>query len=100
MKAIRKPRVIKAPGASTKIRIPSEVGLMNLYPKTDPFPKASRMQPNRMRAKVNPSPIPNPSIKEEITELREAKASARPKTIQFTTINGINIPSVLCKAGT
>ena len=45
---------------------------------------------------VNPIPTLKPSIKEYSGVFFDAKASALPNTIQFTTINGINIPKTLC----
>ena len=42
---------------------------------------------------VKPIPIPSPSSKDRKVPFLEANASARPRTIQFTTINGMNMPS-------
>ena len=72
---------------------------INLYPNIEPLPRASLTAPNKVKAKAKPNPIPNPSISEEIKLCFEAKPSALPKTIQFTTISGINIPSASKSAG-
>ena len=45
------------------------------------------------RVKLKPMPMPSPSKPEAKTEFLEAKASARPSIIQFTTISGTKIPS-------
>jgi len=82
---------INAPGAKTKTSIPSPS--INLNPKIEPLPRISRTLPRMVSAIAKPSPIPNPSIIEEITLFFEAKASERPNTIQLTTISGIKRPS-------
>ncbi len=57
-----------------------------------PNPNGSRRSANAVRDMVNPRPIPRPSATERTTEFLEAKTSALPRGIQFTTIRGINIP--------
>ena len=54
-----------------------------------PAPRSSRKIPRTSRAIVNPSPIPTPSITDRNGGFLEAYASARPRMIQFTTINGM-----------
>lgn len=61
----------------------------------DPFPRISLIDPNIVKANVNPRPDPNPSNNESKTPFLEAKLSALPKTIQLTTIRGINKPRTL-----
>ena len=68
-------------------------------PKILPAPKISLKDPKRVRAIVNPKPIPIPSNKEFITLFLDANASALPKMMQFTTINGIKIPKDESNAG-
>ena len=81
---------MNAPGASTNTSIKSPG--ISFIPKIAPLPKSSLMPPKRVRAKAKPSPIPSPSIIEEMALFFDANASARPNTIQLTTINGINNP--------
>ena len=52
-----------------------------------------RTEANTLNPSVNPIPIPNASKIESTTGFLQAKLSARPKIMQFTTINGIKIPS-------
>ena len=64
-----------------------------------PLPRNSLIEPITVRESVNPSPIPKPSRAESKTEFLAANASARPSTIQFTTISGINKPKLSEIAG-
>lgn len=96
--AMVKPNTINAPGANTKTRIPSKG--ITLCPKIAPLPKSSLTKAIIEIAKVKPIPIPMPSNIESKTEFLLAKASARPKTMQFTTIKGIKIPKLDDNAGT
>ena len=57
-------------------------------PKTVPLPRSSRIRPMATSAPVKPAPIPSPSRADSPTLLREAKASARPRMMQLTTIRG------------
>ncbi|CAD7773382.1 MAG: hypothetical protein KIIPBIDF_00440 [Candidatus Methanoperedenaceae archaeon GB50] len=57
-----------------------------------PLPNTSRKIAKVVRDIVNPKPIPRPSAIDSEIEFLLAKASARPKTIQLTTIKGIKIP--------
>lgn len=68
-------------------------------PKTEPAPSNSRTVPNNVKAQVNPNPIPIPSNILFRGVFLQAKASARPKIIQLTTISGIYIPSDLSSSG-
>ena len=62
--------------------------------KMEPLPKSSLMQPKTVSEQVKPKPMPRPSSSEGQTGFFEAKASARPNTMQFTTINGMKRPRV------
>ena len=81
-------RIIKSGGSKT---------LENENPSAVPFPKDSRIADITISANVKPIPIPKASIIERIGGSLDENASARPKTIQFTTINGTNIPKDLIK---
>ena len=86
--AVKKAKTKNAPGAITKIVIGSKEngkGTENAVPD----PKISLTKPIQVRAKVNPRPIPIPSIIERSGGFLEAKASALPKIIQLTTLSGI-----------
>ena len=67
--------------------------------KIVPLPMSSLTNPRQVSASVNPSPIPSPSKMEITGAFLEAKLSARPKMIQFTTIRGIYTPKDSDKAG-
>ena len=95
--AIKKPKAIKAPGAKTNTNKPSPS--INFQPKMERLPITSLTVPKMVRAKAKPNPIPKPSTADDATVFLEAKASALPNTIQFTTINGINKPNCACNAG-
>jgi len=97
MKAIKKPRAKNAPGGRINNKIPS--ASTNLNPNNERLPKISLNDPSINKAMENPRPIPNPSSMDETTACFEANASARPRTIQFTTINGIKRPSCSCRSG-
>lgn len=68
-------------------------------PNTFPLPKNSRALPKIVSAMANPSPMPTPSIIDERTLFFEANASALPKTMQFTTIKGMNKPRLWYNEG-
>ena len=68
-------------------------------PSKLPDPSNSRTEANTLNPSVNPIPIPNASKIESTTGFLQAKLSARPKIMQFTTINGIKIPSWVPKLG-
>ena len=91
--ATRKPSVMNAPGGSTKSNILRDSG-RSVIPNTEPAPSISRTTPSAVRPIVKPKPIPIPSKILSIGPFLQAKASARPRMIQFTTISGINNPSV------
>ena len=61
--------------------------------KRVPWPKISRNAPNTVMLSAMPNPIEKPSQAACTTLFLEAKASARPMTIQLVTIKGIKIPS-------
>ena len=57
------------------------------------------MEPSSSRARVKPSPMPSPSTAEGSTRFLEAKASARARMMQLTTMSGIKTPSDLESSG-
>ena len=67
--------------------------------KNFPLPRISRIEPNIVNAIAKPRPIPKPSSMEGMALFLDANDSARPSTIQFTTINGMNNPKDSCKLG-
>lgn len=89
---------MNAPGASTKIIIPS-ASPMNLYPNIEPLPNSSLIKPSVVKPKVNPNPIPIPSNIESIGVLRLANDSALPRIKQFTTMSGMNNPRLSYNEG-
>ena len=89
---------MNAPGANTKISEPNCSGII-VRLNSLPVPNSSRTAPNSVKAIVKPRPIPIPSKAEATTPFLAAKASARPNTIQLTTINGMNNPKLAYKAG-
>ena len=96
--ANNKPKARNAPGANTNTKIPSTPAA-TFIPKNDKLPKNSRTIPNNVNDMVKPKPIPNPSKSELKMPFLDAKASARPNTIQLTTIKGINNPNCPCNSG-
>ena len=67
----------------------------NGNPKIVPLPSNSLTAPRQNKPKVNPRPIPSPSIKDLPTVFLEAKASALPRITQFTTMSEIKAPRLL-----
>ena len=55
--------------------------------------------PRRVSARVKPSPMPMPSKSDATGVFLAAKASARPRMMQFTTMRGMNRPSALSMSG-
>ena len=68
--AIKNANTKKAPGAITKIPIPSQLGM--LIPRIVPAPKIYLKPPKIESAIVNPSPIPTPSKIDGITGFFDA----------------------------
>ena len=64
-----------------------------------PVPTSSRMAPSTASAAVKPSPMPRPSAVEATRPFLEAKASARPRMMQLTTMRGMNTPRLSDSAG-
>ena len=96
---MRYPSTMKAPGARTKTKAPycsGKIVTLNIFP----VPKNSRTAPKRVSAQLNPKPIPTPSSIESNALCFAANDSARPNTMQFTTIRGINNPRLAYSAGT
>lgn len=69
-------------------------------PKIAPAPRSSLTAPRSVKAMEKPKPIPMPSKRLATGPFLQAKASARPRIIQFTTISGMYKPSVAYIAGT
>lgn len=86
------PRVMNAPGGSTNKSMFVVSGSM-LIPNSVPLPSSSLTMPNRVRANVNPMPQPIPSRMLSNGEFLHAKASARPRIMQLTTMSGMYIPN-------
>ncbi len=65
------------------------IGVPNgiLSPIHEPVPRISLTEPIVKRESVKPSPIPSPSRIEGISLFFDAKASARPRIMQFTVIS-------------
>src|SRR3989304_9830620 len=68
-------------------------------PNHVPLPRISLNVPRSIRTIVKPIPIPGPSAGDLIGPFLDAKASALARTIQLTTIRGINIPRAWCSSG-
>lgn len=68
MMAKTTPIVINPPGAKMKINAGVNPSGKIEIPNTDPFPKISRIVPNKVKDKVNPIPVPIPSNRESKTE--------------------------------
>ena len=79
--------------------MPPSTLLITGTPKNSPAPKSSLTAPIAVSATVKPSPIPRPSNMDGMTGFLEAKDSARPRMIQFTTISGIYSPSAAYRLG-
>ena len=56
------------------------------------------MAETTISASVKPIPMPMPSAIDSQTLFLLANASARPRIMQFTTINGMNMPRALCNS--
>ena len=102
--AFRYPISNNAPAANDKIRTGYEYKRgISITPSKLPIamrvivpdPNTSRISAIRVTASKNPTPIPIASRKESKTEFLFAKASALPRIIQLTTINGRKIPRAL-----
>ena len=88
---------MNAPGAKTNANIPSPSHSFVL--NTDKPPNNSLTKPITVSDSEKPNPMPIPSKAESKTEFLQAKASALPRTIQLTTISGINKPNVAYRSG-
>jgi hypothetical protein len=73
----------------------SKLDHMTCSPRRVPEPKSSLIEPRIKRDMVKPRPIPKPSAMDRIGLFLDAKASALPRIIQFTTIKGMKIPKTL-----
>jgi len=79
---------LKAPAGSSIIIQGRKCMMPSLKPKIVPLPRISLTAPIAISPHIKPRLIPKASKTELPTELREAKASALPKIMQFTTISG------------
>jgi len=95
MAARRKPNAMKAPGGKTITKRGRKDSPIIGTEKRVPLPRSSRMPPRTARERVKPIPIPKPSAKARRMGFFDAKASARPRMTQFTTISGMKSPRVL-----
>lgn len=86
--AIKIPKVMKAPGGRDITPMVVAPSAASFQPKMEPEPNSSLTAASTVKAQVKPKPMPKPSKMDETTEFLLAKASARPKTMQFTTIRG------------
>ncbi len=84
---------MNAPGASTMIEKGLKPSHITGIPKSVPDPKISRRLPRKVSERVKPSPMPSPSASASGTVFLAAKASARPRMMQFTTMSGTKMPS-------
>ena len=57
------------------------------------------MEPISVSASVKPEPMPRPSTAESSTGFLLAKASARARMMQFTTIRGMKMPRLSYREG-
>ena len=64
-----------------------------------PEPISSRTAEISVSDTVKPSPMPRPSVMEASGLFLDAKASARAKMMQLTTISGINKPRLDARSG-
>ena len=96
---MRPAKAKNAPGGIMKSNKGDDVSEIKEYPNIDPLPKTSLTIPKDVRPIVKPIPIPTASNIDCHILFLEAKASARPKIIQLTTINGIKMPNAPCKLG-
>ena len=87
------PRQRNAPGASTITEKGLNPSHITGVPNSVPAPNTSRMEPRKVRDMVKPSPMPRPSAMASGTVFLAAKASARPRMMQFTTMSGTKMPS-------
>ena len=88
----------KAPAGSRNIVIGCSLkpGIVNrvLLNKTNfPLPSISRIVAIIHKASENPKPMPRASAIDRLTLCEDAKASALPSIMQFTTIRGRYMPS-------
>src|SRR5574341_652858 len=88
-------RVKKPPGGSTMMTHGSYRGPKRLTPRNVPLPSTSRTEPMISRVITNPIPMPTASSTERPTGFFPAKASWRPRMMQFTTIRATKAPSAL-----
>ena len=90
----KRPSEIKAPGGLIMKVKGEKLGPKRAYSNRVPFPKISLKAANAVSERVNPRPIPRPSATEFRIGFFEAKASARPKMMQFTTMSGTKMPNI------
>src|SRR5690606_652543 len=99
MRPVKSPNVINAPAGNIIISAGSyELGITCIL-NSVPAPSNSLMEPNIVRERVKPNPIPKPSTIEGIGGFLDANVSALANIIQFTTIRGIKMPKLSYKSG-
>ena len=86
--AISTPSTAKPPGGMMNTVMGSTMPRRIGKPSRVPAPKSSRMADMRTSVRVKPAPMPRPSSAASFTGCFEANTSARPSTMQFTTISG------------
>ena len=84
---------MKAPGACTMMANGWKPSHMTGWPNQVPLPRISRSEPRKVSDMVKPRPMPRPSATEAATPFLAAKASARARMMQFTTMSGTKMPS-------
>lgn len=78
----------------------SKAGPNRLTPRNVPLPSTSRTEPMMSSAIMNPMPMPTASSTDRPTGFLPAKASWRPRMMQFTTMSATKAPSALWMSGT
>ena len=89
---------MNAPGGRMNSSTLHDSGMMRI-PNSEPAPIISLTAPSVISANEKPSPVPIPSNILATGLFLQAKDSARPRIMQFTTISGIYMPSDLFIAG-
>ena len=79
---------MNAPGGNTNSNTLHVSGSSDV-PNSEPAPIISRTAPSRVRAMVKPNPMPMPSQMLARGLFLQAKASARPRITQLTTMSGM-----------
>ena len=91
------PNTVIGTYAGMTVAVPTVTGVRR-YPQSVPAPRTSRTSEIATSASRNPTPIPIPSRRLATGPFFDAKASARPRMMQFTTMSGMNMPRALLMA--